>query len=657
MRCSSRRYLPGAGGTAGPATMESCLPAWLHEGRSNAVSIGTISALRTASDWGHEARSRWDAFSVVAQTRVKVGVLVVTVGVAYRYSLESLLQTVGFDTPLAYVGLVPLISGALAVVRRHPVRPEPPIADRQLDYIIAVPLIAVAMAINLVLPGQQSVLFWVRRMDLISLPLFVAGVVALLFGTRVLWRQKFSVAYLFLAWPWPYSTILLGSLNGFTNITVDALTRMVKLLHLATPVSAANGESGLYQIVHHGVAFPVSVVTACSGVDGIVGFFLVGTAFSVLVAGPWVRKVLWLAAGLVLLWATNLGRLVLIFWVGQEWGEHLAINVLHPVAGLIIFNLGVLLMLLMLRPFGLRIGPTGPGQSGHGSGLAGTPGGGDGPRRPNVGPPVFLATGLLLVCSLILTVNQSTLKSFDLVASASGDPKLDSFLADPGHPPGWQAAYTTEYFQNKSLFGESSRWFRYTYTDIGGGNLSSTLPVTADVINSASVSDFGAYGVEACYNFHGYTLRDVAKVSLGGGIEGETLSYSTQSGGDWSIVYWIWPVITGTQTRYERVILYLQNSTAGEVKVPGNVSGINGLKGALSGTSSVDQRLTVNREFLVAFARETIKAQESIKEPADIDIAQVRPPVADEPVVRPRPVPRRARVKASTTTTSTVARQ
>jgi len=548
---------------------------------------------------------------------------------AYRYSLESLLQTVGFDTPLAYVGLVPLIAGALAVMRRNPIRPEPPIADRQLDYIIGLPLIAVAMAINLVLPGQQSVLFWVRRMDLISLPFFVAGAVTLLFGTRILWRQKFAVAYLFLAWPWPYSSILLGSLNGFTNITVSALTRLVTLLHLASPVSAANGETGLYQIVHHGASFPVSVVTACSGVDGIVGFFLVGTAFFVLVTGPWIRKALWLASGLVLLWCTNLGRLLLIFWVGRQWGEHLAINVLHPVAGLIIFNIGVLLMVLLLRPFGLRIGPPAPSKK-----AASVEGGGVGsrPRRQGASPPVFLATGLLLVCSLILTVNQSTLKSFDLVADASGDPKLDSFLADPGRPPGWHATFSTEYFQNKSLFGESSRWFRYIYTDVGGGDLTSTLPVTADVINSASVSDFGAYGVEACYNFHGYSLRDVAKVSLGGGIQGETLSFSTQSGEDWSIVYWIWPVITGSQTRYERVILYLQNTTEGEVKAPGNVPGIKGLKGALAGTSAINERLTVNREFLVAFARETIKAQESIKEPAAVDIGQIQPPTTPVPV-------------------------
>jgi exosortase/archaeosortase family protein len=581
------------------------------------LSIGTASTLNLVRDWTDDAQERWAATASVTQQWVKVGVLVVATLAAYHYSLESLLQTLGFDTPLAYIGLVPVIAGALAYAMRKPVRPEPQIYDRQLDYIIGVPLIAIALCVNELLPSQQSVLFWVRRMDLISLPFFVAGAVTLLFGTRVLWRQKLAICYLFLAWPWPYTTILLGTLNGFTSLTISGLTAALTVVHLATPVSAANGETGLFDIVHNGHAFPVSVVTACSGVDGMVGFFLVGSALAAVVRGPRVRKILWLAVGLVLLWTTNLGRLLLIFWAGKNYGEDVALNILHPVAGLVIFNIGVVLMLLLLRPFGLRIGR--PTVSAAPEKVAG-PG-----QAPRSTPPVFMATGLLAVVGLLLAVNNSGLRSYDLVASASGEPKLSSFLVDPASPQGWGPIFTTEYDQNKSLFGQSSRWFRYTYFDRGGGDLSSTLPVTADVINAGGVRSFGAYGIEACYDFHGYTLRDVAKVSLGGGITGETLSYSTPTNGGWSIVYWIWPVKTGTQSRYERVVLYLIDTNEGKVTPPPDVQGIDGLKGALSPTNRADERLVVHRAFLVTFAREIVEGQKHISE-SPTNIAQVTPP-------------------------------
>jgi hypothetical protein len=236
-----------------------------------------------------------------------------------------------------------------------------------------------------------------------------------------------------------------------------------------------------------------------------------------------------------------------------------------------------------------------------------------------------MAGGLLAIAGLLLGINNSGLQSYDLVASAAGEPRLSSFLADPGSPTGWAPIFSTEYEQNKSLFGQSSRWFRYTYFDRGGGDLSSTLPVTADVINASGVRSFGAYGIEACYDFHGYSLRDIAKVSLGGGINGETLSYATPNEGGWSVVYWIWPVKTGTQTRYERVVLYIIDTDVGKVTPPPDVPGINGLKGALSATNKADARLIVNRAFLVAFAREIILAQSHITEPPT-NIGQVTPP-------------------------------
>jgi exosortase/archaeosortase family protein len=583
------------------------------------LSTSTVSALRLAQDWTAELQARWEGTTASVRLWTRVGVLVGVTLAAYHYTLSSLLQTINFDTPLAYLGLVPVIAGALGYALGRAGGPEPAIHDRQLDYIIGVPLIAIAWAINEFLPSSQSVLFWVRRMDLVSLPFFVAGAVAILFGTRVLWRQKVAICYLFLAWPWPYTTFLLGTLNGFTSLTVSGLTAALRIVHLGAPVHAADGETGLFQIVHHGQAFPVSVATACSGVDGMVGFFLVGAALLAIVHGPWLRKALWLAVGLVLLWATNLGRLLLIFWAGKNWGEHVALKILHPIAGLIIFNIGVVFMLLLLRPFGLRLGRVNPG----------TPTAKRAPRSPkNSGQkaqPVFAATALVAVVGAVLMVNNTSLKSFDIVAGASGDARLPSFLVDPAAPAGWAPIFTTEYIQNKSLFGNSSRWFRYTYFDRGGGDLSATVPVIADVINANGFRGFGAYGVEACYDFHGYSLRDLARVSLGGGITGEALSYSTPTDGDWSIVYWVWPVKTGTQTRYERIILYVINTIYGRVTPTQSVASITGLKGALGGGSSVDKRLLTNRQFLVAFAREIIRGQAHITESAT-PIGQVLPP-------------------------------
>ena len=253
------------------------------------------------------------------------------------------------------MSLVPIIALILAGVNSRPSQPEPAIHDRQTDYIVGVPLMAAALCANLFLPSKLSAMFWVWRIDLLTLPFFVAGAVAVIFGVRVVWRQKVAVAFLLLAWPYPYTSVLLGVLNAFTTATLFALTKILHVVHVATP-TAGGSDNAVFTVVHHGHPFNLSVISACSGVNSVVGFLLIGAAFAAVIRGPLIRKLLWLAGGMLLLWVFNLGRLILVFWAGKQYGEHFAIDVLHPYIGLVLFVLGIGIMILCIRPIGLRIG-------------------------------------------------------------------------------------------------------------------------------------------------------------------------------------------------------------------------------------------------------------------------------------------------------------
>ena len=80
---------------------------------------------------------------------------------------------------------------------------EVSIHDRQIDWIVGIPLVLLATAMNASAAGPPA-RYWAHRVDLFSLPLFVAGITVLLFGLRALGRQRRAIAFLFLAWPWPY---------------------------------------------------------------------------------------------------------------------------------------------------------------------------------------------------------------------------------------------------------------------------------------------------------------------------------------------------------------------------------------------------------------------------------------------------------------------
>jgi exosortase/archaeosortase family protein len=340
-------------------------------------------------------------------------------------------------------------------------------------------------------------------------------------------------------------------------------------------------------------------------VNSVVGFLLVGSAFAAIVRGPMVRKVAWLAGGMALLWAINLGRITFIFWSGRMWGEAVAINVLHPFVGMVTFSLGVVIMALLIKPLGLHIG-IGEARPASASSVAS-----GAPRRPRslAVPKVHLLLVVALVAAVVLGVANFGLRNYNLVATASGEPRLTAFVNQPVVPAGWNVQLTATYDWAKPLFGDDSVWNRYTMTASQGGNLHTNVPVVADVINTPDLSTFSAYGIENCYQFHGYALADVAQVSLPGRITGQAMSYTSQQFGSWSIVYWIVPVKMGQSTNYERVVLYVQNTGDGTI-VPGLTSaGIRNLSGSLTSTSQGEDALINNRTFLVAFARELIEAQ------------------------------------------------
>ena len=547
---------------------------------------------------------------MVSSTRMVVALG--AIAVAYHYSLLSIIENLKLDSPLAYLGLVPFIALALALARGRAAGAEPDIHDRHLDYIVGIPLLAAALGAMVLLPVRMSSQFWTWRMDLLTLPLFVAGTIAVAFGVRTLWRVRVAVAFLALAWPVPYMTVIDRWLDRFTDLTIAAIKGLVDIVPVA---SAAGGDDGsLFAVNHAGESFVVSVASACSGANGMVGFLLIGVAFASLIRGRRGPKLLWLASGMVLLWATNLGRILLVFAVGERWGEDAAIEGFHPYIGLVLFSLGVVAMILSMPLFGLRF-RWGPGS---GSTTAISPAPAAGSRVMRAVPRARLSLSIVVLAGAILAVSNAGLRQFDLVADDLGKPRLVSFSDVQGRPAGWSIAQTDHYDWARRFFGTDSTWNRYAYSGSDAATqLRSSVPVFADVISSSSLRPFSVYGLEACYTFHGYTVKDARSVDIGGGISANAVSYYHPGlQADWTTLYWHWPVRAGDETRYERVVLMMINANDAQLTSPpleANISRQLGL--AIDNASrdrerdGVDERLARTREFLVGFAQSVVLDQ------------------------------------------------
>jgi exosortase/archaeosortase family protein len=477
---------------------------------------------------------------------------------AYHYSLLSLLRGMTLDSPLSYLGLIPILCLVLIVARAYATSGEPDIHDRYLDYIIGVPLLVTALAVMEVAPPRLSSFFWLWRLDLVSLPFFVAGAIALVFGTRALWRVRVPVAMLFLAWPLPYTLFLVRELEALTNLTVGAVGASLRFLPVAHSYPSDDGS--LFLVTHHSTSFLVSVSSPCSGSNSMIGFLLVGGAAVMQMRGARWRKLAWLACGATLMWLVDVGRILLIFAAGSAWGQSFALDTLHPVVGLIGVCLAVLVTLRLVPLFGLRLVlPSWPRRR---DAKATAP-----PRRPAV-RRTRVAFALLLAATALATTANAGMQRYLLLAEDLGPPRIAPAAVARASLPGWLVTWSSKYNWVTQYFGSDATWDRYVYAPQPSAEHQAlaSQPVFLDLLSTGDLFTFSTYGLDACYRFHNYDVIARDDLDLGGGLIGHEVTYHMRStGATWTAVYWEWPVRTPSGDRYERVILSISTGETAAV--------------------------------------------------------------------------------------------
>ncbi|TMB87512.1 MAG: exosortase/archaeosortase family protein, partial [Chloroflexi bacterium] len=288
-----------------------------------------------------------------------VAIIVATVA-AYHFTLTSLFDFLRLDTPLAYLPLLPLFCIGIAVITaRRYAQAKRPIKDRQIDFLVGVPMVVLALLLITLAPVIASAYYWSDRADVVSLALFAAGATIIGYGITWFWRLKSSFVFLLLMWPALYLHLMAGVMQKFTDVTNGALARIVHLLPLGVSLGSSPGQ--LFVQVPHGTPLQISIVSACSGANSVLGFALIGGAILTVMGGGKGRKLLWWIAGMALAFGFNILRLMSILFLAHIGHPTLALGGYHAVIGLVLFAVLVLIMLWVLPWFGVRYRDPVPG--------------------------------------------------------------------------------------------------------------------------------------------------------------------------------------------------------------------------------------------------------------------------------------------------------
>jgi exosortase/archaeosortase family protein len=463
---------------------------------------------------------------------------------AYSFSLSSLLEGWRYETPLAHLALVPVLAAVLlfAVPRRYPHVQW--LRLGRFDGVVAAVCLVVALAILALGPAIWSTYFWASRLDLLTLPFFAAAAVVLLFGARSLTSFVFPLAFLLLAWPLPYLIFVEQTLAMFTQATALGVEAVVVPSGLAAADPTAGG--GAFVVTHAGTPFTVAVASACSGVNAIVGFFVVAAFALYFVRGPILRRLAWLATGALLVWLFNVLRIVAILGTGSLFGERAAFRVLHPVSGLVALNVAALLCVLLMRPYGLRwrrdpvdvdsplAEPAAPAQR----------------ARP---PVVARRVVALLAVALLFALAGGPLQAASRGFSNDGRPAVTAYVRDPVQPLGWSVRRLEQVRFATPYYGKHSLWWRYRLRPLPGDPRPFTIWL--DAVTSPDLGALNAYTLAHCYAFHGFHVDLAQRLDLGAGVVGQAFVYATRDA-LWHAVSWQWPVVLGDgRVEHERIVL------------------------------------------------------------------------------------------------------
>jgi exosortase/archaeosortase family protein len=480
-------------------------------------------------------------------------VAVSLVAVTYHYSLFTLIRGLTLQTPLAYLALVPIGSVLLVWVahaqgRFVDVRARVLPLDFALGRAVGVVLLLVALTIAVLLPASLGARFWLYRLDLLSLPFFVAGLVAVLFGVRRLWAVKSAVAFLLLAWPVPYGLLLGSWLDAFTDLTAAAVRAVNSVLPAARSVETV---PDLFIVDHAGESFVVSVSSACSGVNSLVGFILIGIALLSVVRGSLARRIVWLGSGLTIVWLLNVARIELVLAAGALFGPGIALDVLHPVAGLLVFNLGVIAMILAVPRFGVRFIEL----------PSATPAAHSAPLRSLLGRGSMIALGVAV--ALVVGIANSSYARYEVITGDLGNARLVRFDMRAAQIDGWSSSFLQNLDQARQFFGSQARWARLMYTPTAAAGLRSSHPLYVDVIDTDDAGSLAAYTIADCYQFHHFRIDGEVSADIGAGVMATVITYfDAKDRSDWSAIWWEWPKEFDGGVRYERIVVFIPNSSA-----------------------------------------------------------------------------------------------
>ena len=189
-----------------------------------------------------------------------------------------------------------------------------------------------------------SFTFYPLEIHIISLPIFLTGLVLLVYNTDTMKTLIFPVTFLVLLIP-PPSTFVqtVGSL--LSTIASQTSYTITKVLGLPVELILEYGSPAILLKTISGQEISLAVDLACSGLYSLIGFTIFSVFLAYITREPLEKKILVVSIGFPLMYSLNILRITIIVLIAYYFGPNLALNIFHTFGGWFLMFIGVFVLL------------------------------------------------------------------------------------------------------------------------------------------------------------------------------------------------------------------------------------------------------------------------------------------------------------------------
>lgn len=278
---------------------------------------------------------------------LKAATVVVAVIALFYQDLNMIFNDALRNEATSYILVIPILFAYLVYRKRRMLRASTSfeLGDQpsQTKHVATTCGLAVA-AVAVVLYWWGSYTFTPLEYHLLTLPLFTAGLVLVVFNPQTLRQLAFPIFFLIFLTP-PPNQVLYGLGSTLSVIGSEAANAIVNVLGIPSTISSEYGNPTIIITRPDQTMVGFTLDIACSGIYSLIGFLVFAAFIAYIIRDKLWKKAAIFLLGLPLIYLFNIARITIILLLGYQYGEELALQIFHLVGGWALIFLGTLLLL------------------------------------------------------------------------------------------------------------------------------------------------------------------------------------------------------------------------------------------------------------------------------------------------------------------------